>query len=263
VEGFEFLSTVFGVFKESYVAHQYGETLLDDVASIVGESAGDLHVDSAGLLAGGAEAWVSISTKSLLSTPQGVEYYPHILAATSLNGTLATSWRAVNQMVVCDNTRDMAMGERNGSSFKVKHTRYSVAKLESARQALGLIVATSDDFEAEVKRLCEQEVTDAQWSAFVQAYAPLADDAGKRATTMAEATRERLSELWNADPRVSVWKGTAFGALQAANTFEVWDRQVRGATVNADRQVREAITGKLSEREDANAALLSKVLLTV
>lgn len=258
---------LFGVFADSYVIHPYEAALLENIAKIVSESAGDLHIDSAGLLAGGAEAWLSISTTGLLTTPQGVEYFPHIIASTSHNGTLATTYKAVNTMIVCDNTRANALSEKT-PGMKIKHTKYSAGKLTEVANALGLLNVASDNFAAEVALLCAQPVTDAQWHEFVKVIAPITDDTKKAGVTRAEALRELLTSLYVGDPRCEQWHGTAFGALQAVNVFDLWERGTRGAAdgldkmVKADRVRREAITGKLDTREQERANALALILAT-
>lgn len=252
--------------KEGYQVHPFTETLLDRTGRIVGESNGDLHIDSVGVLADGGEAWVSIATGSLLTLPEGVDYYPHILAAGSHNGTLSSTFGAVVTMTVCDNTREMAFGEmaRNGTRSKIKHTRMSadrLAKAESeSRTALGLLENAADNFAASVKALCEQSVTDSQWSAFVTELAPIDDEMTKNAVTRAENARSLWTGLYKSDPRVTPWTGTAFGALQAVNTADLWERGTRNGTDQYTRTIREAITGKLSDRESERADVLAKVL---
>lgn len=257
---------LFGIFTDGWQLHPYTATLLDNTATIVQESAGDLHVDSAGLLANGAEAWLSIATQGLLSV-HGVDYWPHIIAATSCNGKRATVYKAVNTLAVCDNTLAAAMGE-NGATFKLKHTKYSVAKLADARDALQLLDLTGDAMAAQITELVSQTVTDQQWAAFVEALAPITDDTKAAGRTRAEREREELATLYNGDPRVEPWRGTAFGALQAANVHDLWFRGTRNAgddaqQAKADRVISEAIAGKLAERETERANTLQAILANV
>jgi phage/plasmid-like protein (TIGR03299 family) len=258
--------TVHFVPKSGYQIHGFEETLIERVARIVGESTGDLHIDSAGVLADGAEGWVSIATGSLLSTPEGVNYYPHLLASSSHNGTLASTIQAVNTMTVCDNTRAMALGEgrENGTVTRTRHSKMSAARLErgedEARQAMGLIVAAGEEFAAEIKRQCEMTVTDAQWDDFLAALSPLKEDAKPAAITRVDNFRDAVSLLYRKDARVAQWQGTAFGALQALSTWDLWERQAYGSTDHAARNMRESITGEVAKREQERASALMAVL---
>lgn len=253
---------VHGVFASGYEIHPFGSTLIDGLAHIVGDSPGDVHFDSAGILANGAEGWVSLSTSGLLSTPEGVDYWPHILAASSHNGTLSSTFKAVCQMVVCDNTRDMALGEKT-PQFKIKHTRYSARKLNDARDALGLLANVSDNFAAEVKVLCEQTVTDSQWSAYISELAPITDDMTANKITRAENFRAAVTQLYKSDVRAATWYGTAFGALQAVNTYSLWERKnMRGDATPQERMTRDALTGALGKREQEAANTLGLILVS-
>jgi phage/plasmid-like protein (TIGR03299 family) len=255
--------------KDGYKIHPFAETLIDRTARIVSESQGDLHIDSVGVLAHGGEAWVSISTKSLMTTPEGVSFYSHILSAGSHNGTLSTTNVAVNTDTVCDNTRAMALGEgkENGTMTKARHTRYSDNKLSEqeseARSAMGLIEIAQDNFMAEIAALSQTVVTDQQFSNWLTAELfPIPDDAKSNTVTRMDKARETVTALYKADPRCEPWHGTAWGALQAVNTFDLWERGTRGE--NSDhktRAIREAITGKLAEREESRVDSLMRVLV--
>jgi phage/plasmid-like protein (TIGR03299 family) len=252
--------------KAGYVIHPFTETLLNRTARIVEESTGDLHIDSVGVLADGAEGWVSIATGDLLNTPEGVQFYPHVLASSSHSGTLATSLQAVQTMTVCDNTRTAALGEgrTNGTVTKARHSKRSEARLSAdeseARTVLGLIETSSEEFTAQVKQLCEMTVTDVQWGKFLDTLAPVSDDMAKGAITRAENFRDAVSDIYLRDAR-NIWQGTAFGALQAVNTFDMWERGAWAGTDVALRGMREVITGKANDRESERRSALMSVLV--
>lgn len=221
-----------GVHSDKYTVHQYQDSLLGGVRKICGNGLG---IESAGLLQAGAVGWVSVSlpdtsTVEVAGGSSGIEYLTRLLAFGSHNGKYPTSYKLVNTLVVCDNTLALAVGERGNPHYKIRHTTNSQVRVEDAHAALGLIVAGQDAFAAEVAKLVETTVTDKQWATFVERIAPIAPDAVKgKALTIAETKRERLTELYRADERVAPWKGTAFGAFQAVNTWNHWDSIVRGA----------------------------------
>ena len=144
-----------GIFALGYERHQYGEWLLGTVANILDD---DLSISSAGLLRGGAIAWVEVSVPESITTPEGVEFRPNLLATTSFDGSTATTFKRTVTDVVCDNTRETALAEP-GQEFKVKHSRYSVARLGEAREALAIVHTLADEFAAEVAQLCATPVT--------------------------------------------------------------------------------------------------------
>ena len=248
-----------GTFKSGYEIHAYREWLLGVTSNIIGDT---LMIGSAGLLRNGAQAWVTIELPESVKTPQGVTFRPNLTAVTSLDGSLSTTYKPMVTLPVCDNTLRAGLSERHGQIYKVKHSKYSQAKINDAREALGLMVDTVDDFSAEVKALCETTVTDRQWAAFLDAHLPIpTDNVKSNAATIAERKREELGALWLNSPMVSPWKGTAFGVLQAVNTHAHHILTVRGKD-RAQRNAEMAISGAVDDLDATTLDTLSKVLIS-
>lgn len=244
-----------GVFADGYAIHQYDEWLLGNVSNILDDT---LQIGSAGLLRGGGVAWVSVEVSENVKTREGVEFRPNILAATSMNGSLATTYKRVVTNVVCDNTMAAGLGER-GQSYKVKHSRYSAAKLGEARDALNVIHTVAEAFEAEVAKLCRIEVSDKAWDHFLSEWAPAGSSA--RSITMADSKREALAGLYRTDDRVAPWAGTAWGVVQAVNTYSHHVGNVRGE--RAEANMRRAVMGGVDELDTEIANLLMGSLAAV
>lgn len=256
---------VFGIFKTGYERHQYAETLLDGLAAITtsdGLAVTDdsLGIGSAGLLREGGQAWVQIERPGTVHTAEGVDFRSSILACTSHDGSLATTYSAVQTIVVCDNTMAWALAEGRGTGrrFKVKHSRYSALKIEDAREALGILVDSSEQFARDVAALCAVPVSEPQFGRFLDAWAPVPKEDG-RAKTMAQTRRAELTSLYRHDNRVSPWAGTAFGVLQGVNTWAHHMPHVRGAD-RAARNMGNALSGKTAQTDAHTLALLDKVL---
>ena len=251
---------VLGLFHDGYRAHQYQEWLLNTVSSILGDT---LHIGSACLLAGGGRAWVSVEVPESIKTPEGVTFRPNLLAATSFDGSLATTYKRVVTNVVCDNTMAVALAE-DGQQVKVRHSRHSEVRITEARDALALVHDTADEFAAQVAQLCRTKVSTRQWDAFVDAAAPTARNGQPitgRALTNATAKRQQLRDLYARDERVAPWAGTGWGVLQAANTWSHHVQNVRGSD-RADRNTNRAIMGDTENADRATLALLERVLTT-
>ena len=97
-----------GIFTDGYVRHQYPDWLLTTVANVLDDS---LSISSAGLLRDGAIAWVEVSVPESITTPEGVSFRPNLLATTSFDGSIATTFKRTVTDTVCDNTRDLALSE--------------------------------------------------------------------------------------------------------------------------------------------------------
>ena len=247
---------VMGLFKDGYKIHQYDAWLLDNIATILDD---ELAISSAGLLRDGALAWVEVSIPETITTPEGVVFRPNLLAATSFDGSLATTIKRTVQATVCDNTLAVAQREK-GQTVKIRHSSGSLGRITDVREALALVHSTAEDFAAEVKLLTAQTVTELQFTQVIEQVFPVSDPDSKRAVTNAQNKIDQVMHLYRFDPRVSDWTGTAFGVLQAFNTWRHHEQGGLAGSTNAvkraaraDRNALRAVTGE-TEREDANVA---------
>jgi phage/plasmid-like protein (TIGR03299 family) len=205
-----------GVFMSGYERHQFSETLVENVAGILGEGLG---IGSAGLLENGAIGYVQVELPDTITMADGAAYKPYLLAMSSHNGKRATGYQLAVQRVVCDNTLNIAAAEKGGK-YKIKHTRYSSVKIKDAREALGIITTAADTFATEVEEFLSIKVDDKQWATFLDRFVPVAPDATKRSQSMADNKRGELNRLYKWDERVAPWNGTAWGVYQAVNTYD-------------------------------------------
>lgn len=250
--------TVLGVFMAGYQIHQFETWLLENVATILDD---DLSIGSAGLLRGGAVAWVSVEVPETITTPEGVQFRPHLLAAASHDGSLSTTYQRAVTNVVCDNTMSAALaeGRRHGQRVKVKHSSRSLGRLVEAREALAIVHTIAADFERQVAELTATKVSDGAWERFLDSLVPLPADPGQ-ARTMAENKREVLQRLYRHDQRVAPWAGSAWGVVQAVNTMVHHESTVRRAS-RAERNAERAITGGAERLDRETLDRLQAVLV--
>lgn len=235
-----------GVFGGGAVPHPYREWLLGNLGQIIDD---DLSIGSAGLLRGGAVAWVQIETPDNMTTTGGIEFRPFINAFGSLDGSFATTYKLGITNVVCDNTMRAAQNEKS-PQVRIKQTVNS-AKLFSAQKVrgiLGIVHDAGDAFSAEVNELLDTEFTDAAFERLTADLTAVPDDAGKRAQTMADKKRDTYLRLWRTDERVAPWSGTAWGAWQAMNTTAQHEGIVRGGN-RAERNMLSTLSGKFDEQD--------------
>jgi phage/plasmid-like protein (TIGR03299 family) len=238
--------TVFAVFKNSYQVHQYKQWLLDTVANIIDDN--DLAIGGAGLLKQGAKAYVQVELPETVKTPMGFDIRPHLLACTSHDGTLSSTFQLVSTVVVCDNTLAGALGEKT-AKHKVRHSKHSIGKLQSVRDALGIIHEYTDELMLELERLSTQQVTDREFTAIIEHLVPLATDIDVRPQVKArvENKQELLRHLYANDPMVAPWKGTALGVLQMWNTYN--HHYAGNDKTRVERNMLNGINGKTSEQD--------------
>lgn len=233
-----------GLFKAGYQGHQYQEWLIDHVNQILGEGLG---IASAGLLKNRAQAWVQVEAPENVQTKEGVIFRPFVLATTSFDGSLATTYKNGVTLTVCDNTLRASLSEE-GSVYKVKHSKYGTFSLHDASQALGLIEQSADAFSAQVTDLCDWTVTDAQFDEFMSKLVPIPEakeNVSTRGRTMAITKNDVMRDLYENDDRVAPWNGTAFGVLQAVNTYNQHEAAIRGDAGRAMRNMENVVSGKL------------------
>lgn len=250
---------VFGIHSATYNGHSYSEWLLKHVMALVGGSA---DVANIGLLNKGAVAFVQIEMPESVTADGGVSIRPFILATTSFDATIATTYKTGFTNVVCDNTYAAFMSERT-ETYRVKHTRNSTFNVTDAATALNTLNLIADNTVAEVNRLMAIDVSDKAWSQFVSAHAPTTDgkgvDLSPRAITYAENKREALSGLYRTDIRVAPWAGTAWGVLQAVNTYNQHLAIVRGAD-RAERSMLRAVKDEIGPADRLTLATLGGVI---
>lgn len=245
---------ILGIHSSGYQIHDYKQWLLTNVENLLDAN---LQIGSAGLLNEGRKAWVQIEMPETMEAVEGVHFRPFLTAATSHDGSLSTTYLTGAQVVVCDNTLSVALGEAD-ESFKVRHSSRSLSRLTDVRAALGVVYQAGDQFKAQVKRLVETPVSDEAWKAFVATLTNPGPNASARSKTMAQQKVADIVQLWNYDERVAPWKGTAYGVLAAVNTWEHHGKTVRNAT-RAERNMARAITGEFDKLDSSTLQLLAKV----
>jgi len=206
---------VFGIFSDGYSVHQYDEWLVKNLANIIDD---DIAIGSAGLLKSGGVAWVSLEMPENIEAVKGFKIRPHLLATTSHNGTISTTYKQVTTFVVCDNTYEQAMGEQN-PEFRIRHSKFSAMRIQSARDALKIVHGMTDDMVRHIKSLAETQVSEKHFEMVLNAMVPKPNGDSKMATSRADNKRETLVGLYRTDARVAEWRGNALGVLQAFNTY--------------------------------------------
>jgi phage/plasmid-like protein (TIGR03299 family) len=251
----------FGIFSSSYQPHGPREWLVSNVADLIGAE-NELQISSAGQLKGRAVPWVEISVPETFHTAEGIDFRANLVATTSFDGSIATTYKRTTTLTVCDNTLRAALAE-NGETYKRRHTAKSNSKSEQdkAREALGLIYASAEDITAELSRLCEWTISDVQFKEVLRLAVPIGDS--KRGATVGERKRDEVEALYRNDARVAPWGGTAFGVVQAFNTWNHHVRATHTGTDRAERNMLNTLRGDYDKWDGEILALLEQAYATV
>lgn len=189
-----------------------------------------------------------VFTTMVVEKPLVIEDDPHIpylIMASSHDGSMATRALLSPVRVVCMNTLRLAIS-RAKKSFTIRHTATAPARIEEARRALGVTFEYYDGFEAEVKQLMAQDVTERQFDELIDAVWPV-DEEMLKGNSRVEKKRDEVKATYLHDPSVNGWIGTGWGALNAFNTWELWKSPVRRTKGMSDddqtlRQERQALS---------------------
>lgn len=245
--------------KSGFKIHGYEQWLIRNVETLLDDDADNVGIASAGLLKGGAVAWVQFELPETRQV-EGFDFRPYVTAATSVDGSLSSTYLKGAQAVVCDNTLDGALLGAD-SHFKIRHSTNSLSRIGEVRERLGIQIGiVGDEFEAEFKELIATTVTPKQFSQALDLQVPREGLTG-RGLTIADNHRQSLTDLWNSDPRVTQWKGTAFGWLQANNTWAHHIQGVRGDS-RVQRNMLKAVTGSFAKDDAEALSNLRKVLVS-
>jgi phage/plasmid-like protein (TIGR03299 family) len=242
---------VLGVHKDTRALHQYDEWLLDVAQPILGEG---VEIGTAGVLRGGRVAWVQFEVPETFQTPEGVTFRPFVLARSSMDGSVATTYSRSVTNTVCDNTMAIAATEHGGQRIVFRASGDNQVKLKDAREALGLIDAAASDFQEQVAALTATPFLTSDFIKLTEIVVPgeRPETQDKRAWSHWEKVQEKrayLFDLYRFDERVGGWNGTAFGAWQAFNTYDQHERKLRSSN-RVERNQLFVVKGQ-QERQDA------------
>lgn len=241
---------VLGVVGKRHAIHGYGQWLIDNTRETFDTD--ELGIGSAGLLKGGAVAWVQIELAKTIDGPGGVAHRPFYTATTVLDGSMSTTYQVGTRLVVCDNTLAGALAEGKADRMKYPHkagTRFSPL---DTRDRLGILFENGASINAELDQLLNTPVSDPQWESFVVAHIGSERPADEgRGQTNWDNTHDGLTAMYKSDPRCKAWTGTAFGALQAVSTHSQHERTVKGMS-RPERNMLNMATGRWG-KEDASA----------
>lgn len=221
---------------------------------------GGAWMNAVGLINEGRHLFFSLHVADLLFG--GVEAVStNLFLTTGMDGSLARTGKLLNYRVECANMHRMALGQRAEYEFKMKHTSPLESRVQEARDVLSLSFKASEEFEAEVQRLLDADVTNAQFAQIVERFIPLGDDPGKAKVTRVERERSEVHAAYRYGNQQLV-HGTAWGAY---NALTDWLDHLSGSSkMGADeRMVRSMTDPLLDRRKDQAMGVVKGVLQLV
>ena len=244
---------VFSIVGSGFAVHNYGEWLIENFRILMDTD--ELGIGSAGLLKGGAQAWVQLELPETVTGPGGIQHRPFATASVVLDGSRSDVYGTGSTLAVCDNTLSAALG-RFFAQVKYAHRKGVKFQAQDVREKLEILAGTTDLINAELEALLGIPVSDKQWEQFVAATIgnrpnSMIEGKGSAALTKWDDRHDTLTALWKNDPMVAPWTGTAFGAIQAMNTYRHHHQVAKGVEGGrAERNLLNRVDGT-NDKQDA------------
>lgn len=171
--------------------------------------------------------------------------------AGSFDGSLALTALDTATIVVCANT--LAMALKGEVVHRFKHTSGIVDRVAWATDAISKNRTTSDELQNVGNALVATSVSGQDFDSIMNSLFPLGDEVSKKAETQHLAARQGIRQVYEATEGIDLMlgsQGTAWGVVQAVNTYENWggplrkSKEVAIADARALRQFDQALTGK-------------------
>ena len=245
---------VFKVATDSYVIHQYQDWLVNNVAKLLDD---DLCIGIAGVLRGGGGAFISVETPDKIESRNGIDLKPKLLAASSHDSRLATSYKMVGTILWCQNMLNASLWHES-PPWTNRHTLNSLSRLEEVRETLGIQLADNAAAMCDyVDSLADISVTDEQWQQIVERLVPIPEGTRPQSKSRLENKRVTLHDMWLNDPRCTKWKGSGFGVFQVFNTHQLHIAGKNDSRV--DRNMRNILSNTSLDHDKDVVAVLREV----
>jgi phage/plasmid-like protein (TIGR03299 family) len=218
----------------SVVSKRYKVVQPKDVLEFYGDlvSVGGMELETAGVLKGGKKLWALAKTGQETLLPGLDKVKAYLLLATSCDGSLATTAQFTSIRVVCNNTLQMAVGERKGA-VKVPHSR--VFDPEVVKQELGLGMTAWETFMVSIKAMANRPVNKFEAMSYLvnvlgDADLPLTEQPNQKAIQM-------VYGLYSGEGKGSKMQsanGTSWGLLNSVTEFIDHERRARSQDTRLD-----------------------------
>lgn len=270
---------VMNIASKNFNTDSFKKVLIDNVADIVQESPADLAITGAGVLKWGRVGYLEISIpETLHDNKTGIAFRPNLLASTSFDSSVATRYDRTITNVICDNTHQWALqqsGENTGS-FKVKRTKNFSELVSNARQALGIMERSTEEFTKILHEWSEQPVSEKQFIKWLDVIVPIpevkkveketmvsiqgemqkvkVEKTNTNSQSIAINKRESMSEMYFKDERVAPWAGTKLGIAQLGNTWYTHESTMKGAKAHGGNKLQARVEGNMMRVLDGTIA---------
>lgn len=184
---------------------------------------GDVRYETAGSLNGGKTVWM------LAKMPQQKilddAFDPYICFTNSHDGTGAVKVLMTPIRVVCNNTLNLAIRKAK-RTWSSKHTGSITAKLEEAKETLGLASQYMDSLNEDMERLAYDKVTEEEVNHFLNELFPVGAGDTELKKQRAKEAKESFMVCYYM-PDIKQYRGTKYGLVNAITDWADHSAPVR------------------------------------
>lgn len=213
--------------------------------------------ETAGSMGGGRQVFVSMKmpqTVSLAGGQDTVEMY--LMATTSHDGSTAFTAAVTPIRPVCRNTVNAALRSAE-SVWRLKHTTNVAGKVAQAREALGMVMAYTDEFSKAANALASEAMNVDEFDRFLLSLVPDRDGTDRQ-EKRTENVRAEMRGLWFAPTQANIM-GTRWAAYNAVVEWADWAKPVRSKDADKDLvRAERIVSGGVDALKNRAFALLSR-----
>jgi phage/plasmid-like protein (TIGR03299 family) len=216
------------------------EVLWDLIDQLVQEP--NVQYETAGCLKGGSVLWVLAKLHEPVQIKgDNTAILPYVIVSTAHDGSQSLEAAALDVRVICWNTfvagRERARSA--GTTYRFRHTKNVMDRVESAREALGLVRNSFRVFVDMMNELAEMPVTDEGVKDFIATLIPepAADVLTER---QKENVREARMDVWDVlqgETVAPAHRLTAYGLFCAGVEYADHLRAYKNPTTYFERNV--------------------------
>lgn len=214
-------NAVLGVVSPKYRVFQNREAF-DFMDTIVGEKLA--MFETAGSLKGGRRVWMMARIPGEYRAGSDDVIHPYVLLTNTHDGSQSLRMLPTTVRVVCMNTLNLALSYGRGEGLSIEHRRSLDARVEQARQNLGIITSRMNGFETELDRLIAKPLRSMAIQGYFRQVAQLEGDENPT------KTQQKMIEQWqvNLENERNNLPGISYTPWAAFNSVSEWaDHQAR------------------------------------
>ncbi len=195
-------------------------------------SVGGFELETAGVLKDGKKLWALAKTGQETILKGGDRVKGYLLLATSCDGTLATTAQFTSVRVVCQNTLQMALGDRDGVVRVPHSTQFDP---EAVKRSLGVAGTQWATFQDTIQALAERKVN--RWDVMRYVTTVLGDPERPLPEQPHERAMKKVVDLFTREGRgadLASADKTAWGLVNAVTEYVDHHRRARSQDSRLD-----------------------------